>query len=250
MTLPNITKKQQEIIKYLYHFRFLNRIQIQALLKHKDYKTIYLWLKDLTEKEYLNRNYCEKYIERTKPAVYYIGPNGIKLFKTLIDCSKEQLKKLHREKDREDSCITKCQLIGDVFINFRNKSDENVSYKVTTSSGFSSPESAYRFLTETTFDLVIEKAEGNKRKYYLVELFESNMPSYSIRKRIKNYFDFYFSNCWEDNTGEDFPIVILICSTSELLIKARKISKTLLLEHDIDLQIKLTTDNEIVKTVL
>jgi len=229
--LPKITKKQLEIIKYIYHFRFLNRTQIQALLKHKDYRLINEWLKDLTEKDYLIRNYSEKYGERNKPAVYYIGPNGIKLIKTLVNCGTVQLKKLHREKDRKDPYISKCQKLADIFINLKNKSNEKVLYKLTTSSGFSSPDSNYHFLAETTFDLVVEKAGGNKNKYYLAELFESTLPIHSIRKRIKNYFDFYFSNTWEDNTGEDFPIIIVICEV-ELISKVRKFTKTMIIENE------------------
>ena len=52
MTIPYITPKQQEIPKLIYKFRFLNRIQIQTLLNHKDKRRINSWLKDLSEKEY------------------------------------------------------------------------------------------------------------------------------------------------------------------------------------------------------
>ena len=58
--LLKITKKQQEIFILLYRFRFLNKIQIQAFLKHKNKKTINLWLQDLNEKQYLKRIYSKK----------------------------------------------------------------------------------------------------------------------------------------------------------------------------------------------
>ena len=51
MTIPYIAAKQQEIPKLIYKFRFLNRIQIQTLLNHKDKRRINSWLKDLSEKE-------------------------------------------------------------------------------------------------------------------------------------------------------------------------------------------------------
>ena len=40
MKLPKITTKQEEILALLYRYRFLNRIQIQTLMHHKDHKTI------------------------------------------------------------------------------------------------------------------------------------------------------------------------------------------------------------------
>ena len=71
--LAKITKKQQAILKLLYRFRFLNRIQIQALLGHKDPKTVNLWLRDLRAKGYLEWIYSTHFAEKTKPAVYYLG---------------------------------------------------------------------------------------------------------------------------------------------------------------------------------
>ena len=70
--LPKLTKKQQEILRLLYNFRFLNRIQIQALLKHKDPKTINLWLRDLRAKGYVEWIYSTHFAEKTKPAIYYL----------------------------------------------------------------------------------------------------------------------------------------------------------------------------------
>ena len=65
--LPGVTKKQKEIVELVYKHRFINRIQIQTLLGHKDYKTINLWLKDLKEKQYVEWIYSTHFAEKTKP---------------------------------------------------------------------------------------------------------------------------------------------------------------------------------------
>ena len=83
MTLPPITKQQQAILTLIYNYRFLNRIQIQAFLHHKNKKTINTWLPDLVEKDYLKRIYSKGFSENTKPAIYYISTNGIQFVKTL-----------------------------------------------------------------------------------------------------------------------------------------------------------------------
>lgn len=67
MNLPKITMRQKEILDLLYKHRFLNRIQIQALLGHKDYKNVNLWLKDLREKQYVEWIYSTHFAEKTKP---------------------------------------------------------------------------------------------------------------------------------------------------------------------------------------
>jgi len=76
MKLPTITSRQQAILRLLYQYRFLSRIQIQALMNHKDYKTINVWLKDLREKEYVTWIYSTDFIEKTKPAIAIPNQNG------------------------------------------------------------------------------------------------------------------------------------------------------------------------------
>jgi len=71
MKLPNITTKQEEILKLLYRYRFLNRIQIQALLNHKDKRRIIAWLSDLRSKGYVEWIYSTDFTEKSKPAIYY-----------------------------------------------------------------------------------------------------------------------------------------------------------------------------------
>jgi len=50
MKLPKLTTKQQEIIHLLYRYRYLDRIQIQRLMGHKDKRRVLSWLKDLRDK--------------------------------------------------------------------------------------------------------------------------------------------------------------------------------------------------------
>ena len=72
MKLSSITNKQQEILKLLYKYRFLNRIQIQQLMNHKDKKRVIVWLRDLRKKQYIEWIYSTDFVEKTKPAIYYI----------------------------------------------------------------------------------------------------------------------------------------------------------------------------------
>ena len=88
--LAKITKKQQVILKLLYRFRFLNRIQIQALMRHKDPKTINLWLRDLRAKGYVEWIYSTHFAEKTKPAVYYLGLNGVRCLRKLTEAHHNQ----------------------------------------------------------------------------------------------------------------------------------------------------------------
>ena len=193
MSLPKITKKQQEILILLHQFRFLNRVQIQALLKHKNKKTINLWLPDLTNKQYIGRIYSNRIPEKMKPAVYYLVLGGISYLKT-IGYQSVELQKLYRQKDRSENFIGKHILIADIWLDLQNKSDGKIKYMAATASDITDPDYKYHFLAEPGPDLVFVKDSKGTKQYYLLEIIEPTLPMYSIRKKIRNYFDFFFSN--------------------------------------------------------
>lgn len=120
--LPKLTKKQQAILKLLYKYRSLNRIQIQAFLGHKDPKTINLWLKDLRAKGYVEWIYSMHFAEKTKPAIYYLALNGVRYLRTLTKKNEdedgtavmlplyppEELRKRYKEPTRSKTYIDRC----------------------------------------------------------------------------------------------------------------------------------------------
>jgi hypothetical protein len=79
------------------------------MLKHKDKKTINLWLKDLREKEYINWIYNkDHFAEKIKPAIYYLGINGIRHFGNLDFHPDEEIRKRYREHERSQTFINRC----------------------------------------------------------------------------------------------------------------------------------------------
>src|ERR1035437_7237643 len=105
MTQPPITIKQHEILKLLYHFRFVDRIQIQAFLHHKDKGRVSAWLKDLREKQYIEWIYSTDFAEKTKPAIYYLGINSVRYLKALDEFPVEELRKRYKESTRKQIFI-------------------------------------------------------------------------------------------------------------------------------------------------
>ena len=247
MTLLTITQKQQEILTLLQRFRFLNRIQIQALLKHKNKKNINTWLQDLNQKEYIERIWSDKVGDNMKPAIYYLAIGGIRYLKTLGYASVE-LNNLRHEKIKSDNFIAKHLLIAEIWLDLKSKSDDKINYAIATRSDMTDPNYKYNFLKEIGPDLVFAKISKSTKKYYLLEIFNSTLPIYSIRKKIQNYVDFYFSNNWEDSTHTDFPTVILICPDLSKLIAAKRYAKKILSEYDeIKLKIQFETQDEVKK---
>jgi len=233
MTLPKITKKQQEIIKHNYQFRFINRIQIQKLLNHKDKKTINIWLKDLTQKDYLKRIYDEKtYGKNTLPAVYYLSRNGIAFMKIQEGYDKKILQKISQDKNRSEAFISDCQLLADICINLKAQSINGVSFEFKTVNDYIDSNSPYRFLSELTAQLMFVKKKKTSRSYYLLEIFNSTLPKYRIRKRIRDYTSFLSNYEWVEYV-KSAPNILFIFQTKELLISSKRFTKKLLADQEI-----------------
>lgn len=120
-----ITNKQLEILKLLYRFRFLNRLHIQTILNHKDPKRINTWLKDLTEKKLIGRQYSTKLLENTKPAVYYLLPASKEWLLKENDVVEDHFRKLYKEKTRSQRFIDHTLTVADFYLRLQDPKKEN-----------------------------------------------------------------------------------------------------------------------------
>jgi hypothetical protein len=246
MKLLTITKKQQEILTLLYKYRFLNRIQIQALLNHKDRKTINLWLRDLREEHYVEWIYSTHFAEKTKPAVYYIGLNGVRWLKqqTYIGDDGEEyslyplgeVRKRYREADRSQAYIDRCVLLAGCFVSLDEaaRNNDNLFYTVTTQTEYLDENNEFNFLTYSDLEsqlgpqLCVSKRKGKEATIYLIEVFDTNLPRYRIKNRIKQYVRFLTEGDWGASRDDPLPIVLLVCPRLTDLIYAKRRTRGLL----------------------
>lgn len=229
MIIPYITLKQQEIPKLLYRYRFLNRLHIQMFMKHKDKHRINSWLKDLTEKEYIekvefkNLNPFEK---QTKLSVFRIGINGIRYLKTLKGTSRTVINKLYRDTTREESFINHCLSVADICLHLTSKTKENTAYSFSIASDYTDESSSFNFLTELGAhapDIVY--IDEKTKTCYLVTIIDETLPSYRVRKRMRMYLDLYTTSIWEDNTSLPFPIIRVIAPNKATMISLKRYIK-------------------------
>jgi len=201
MTLPYITNKQKEIILFLYRFRFLNRIQIQTLLKNKDHRNINSWLKDLTEKNYINRIYEKSKQKSTLPAKYFLSINGIRYLKSIgIDAF--LLKKYRQEIRRSDNFIDKSLYVAGIYLKLLLlTSMQNDSFKFYSQSDFPKDGVIRELLPDFAYVYEVNK----KLQHFVGEIFADNLKPYQVLGRIKKYLEYF-----EDD--EDPANIIFICS--------------------------------------
>jgi hypothetical protein len=231
MNVPKITKKQQEILRLLYTYRFLNRIQIQTLLHHKSHKTISIWLSDLREKHYAEWIYSTDFEKKSKPAIYYLGISGVRYLRTTGEYPVAEIRKRYR---RSEGFISRSTTLADISIELASKTSGSVRYACQTYAEYALPVSTFHFLANSGSvypDLCFTKHEGTATKTYLLELLDTTLPRYRVKRRLKNYveyMDFNFDE-WNRLSGEaERPIVLFICPTVGDLLYSKRLTRKLL----------------------
>lgn len=259
--LPKLTKKQQEILKLLYRFRFLNRIQIQVFLGHKDPKTINLWLRDLRAKGYVEWIYSTHFAEKTKPAVYYLSLNGVRYLKTLTRTAEdensktavlptyppEELRKRYKEPSRSQTYIDHCILVAECCLALERADTINetegkkVRHYYQTEADYLLERSYYHFILESELiqpSLVFckdklddEGKEEKTLKSYILEIFDPTLPRYRMKKRLGDYVKYLDDegNEWQEHTNtEKLPIILFVCPRTTDLIYAKRRTRKLI----------------------
>lgn len=232
--LPPITSKQQAILKLIYKYRFLNRIQIQTLLRHKDKRRIISWLKDLREKQYIDWHYdSTDFIARSQPAIYYIALNGIRFLRDQNHHPNQELRKQYKEPERTQIFIDRCLLIADCCITLRNSAE----YSYILPADYVGLDNEYSFLDELRPQLYFSKRQNNNVTNYLLESFDVALPRHQLRKRLKDYVDYLDAR---DGTNEPQPVALFVCATVADLLYVKRRVKQLTQDEGVDMQIRVT----------
>jgi len=262
--LAKLTKKQQVILKLLYRYRFLNRIQIQIFLGHKDPKTINLWLRDLRAKGYVEWIYSTHFAEKTKPAIYYLSLNGVRHLRTLTMTSEdedgktvvspaypsEELRKRYKESTRSRAYIDRCILIAECCIALERENTKNgvkddskskLRFYYQAEADYLLDHSYYHFILESELiqpSLVFCKDSLDKNgkeettlESYILEVFDSTLPRYRMKKRLGDYVKYLDEEdiTWEEQTNtEKLPIVLFVCPRTTDLIYAKRRTRKLI----------------------
>ena len=207
------TNKQQEIINLVYQFRFINRVQIQKILNHKDARRINAWLKELVELNYLGRIYSYKLLENTKPAIYYLTGEGIRFIKEKYNFELKDVKKFYQDKKASqkfiDHCITVSEFCVKLMLIQRTSNNDYVFFTKTECY-------TNELLSKLKPDVYItntKKVKKNKRTdRFFLDIFDPHVPRYALRYRIKQYIEFYQ---WELN--DSYPTVLLVLPNEQKL---------------------------------
>jgi hypothetical protein len=219
---------------------------------HKNKRRIAQWLKDLREKHYVEWIYSSDFAEKTKPAIYYIGINGVRFLKSVDEYPPVEVRKRYRESSRSTSFIAKSVLLADCCLNLVAKSKGKLTYSFVTQADYVAADNEYHFLAEELKpDLCYERVEQTKRgttiENYLVVVFDAAAPRYKVRKRLKDYVTYLDEGGWRRQFNGSELIVHIACPTVADLAYAKRRTRTLLedIGRDKRTHIRFTTVEQV-----
>jgi len=238
-----MTEQKEKLLYYLYQYRFLTRNQIQALLHHKQFNRIIIWLNDLTKEKYIRRYYNPKTV--TIPAIYSLGLKGrlylkqnaqrLKINKTLLD-------RVWREPKASLQFRDHCQLVADIYLSLEKLSLTTGAilhfYPKTSLTGLQ-----YLILPNPDAYFSLHEKDGLIKTYFL-DIFNELPARMELRKRIKQYFHYFDEGLWQDHNNKPFPSIIFVCPDNRSFnYLDTQIQKQL--ENEPDISFFLTTREKI-----
>ncbi len=205
-----MNSQQDQILQHLYTFRFLNRNQIQQLLNHKQFNRIIIWLNELTESQFIRRYHNPKTV--TVAALYSLGLKGRKYLKDNPEFKQVKLSVLDRVW-REHTLSTQfrehCLFIADCYLSLSKLVKTTGAtlhfYTKTDLQGLK-----YLILPYPDACFSIEEPSGAKKSYFL-DVFDDLPARMMLRKRIRQYFQYFENAYWQDHNDNPFPSIILVC---------------------------------------
>jgi hypothetical protein len=228
----DVSKKQIEIIHLLSKYRFITTHQFQQLLHHKDSHRIKVWLTDLFDKKYVNRQFDRTSFSRSnKPAVYFLSPKARVL-----------LKQDGKELNRTETFISHCLFLVDVYVFLKSLSTKSEEIKFFTKHELG----RYTHFPSPLPDAFIAVTSAKVTKRYFLDIIDEGIPSWVIKNRIKQYISCAESSDWVEQTGNvPFPTILLILPTEKLQHQSAIFATSLLDSSFEDISLFLTSKQQL-----
>ena len=220
-----ITNQQLSILLLLFRFRFLTRLQIQTILKHKHPSHINKYLKNLSDNNIIYKHYKKSYPENIKPTLYCLDKKSINFLNKDGNLNSVLIKRIYKDKNRSQRFINHSLAIANLFIETTKQILESKRqlFFYTKTDLFE-----YDFLIKPFPDVYLAIEGGKKTDRYFIDIIDYDIPRFVLRNRIKKFIEYFLSNEWQTNTSYLFPEVLLICQNDSLVKYLGKFIETTL----------------------
>lgn len=221
-----LTPKLQEIISLIYRFRFINRIQLQEILEHKDPSRINKWIAVLTKNDYVGRIYEPIQGKNKIPSIYYLKKKGIGYIRKVKHLNNPYINKLYREDIISLTTKNHSLKAVDFYLYLKRFAKEKSAHlEYYTKADLAEKNYFSEIKPDAYFSF--ETAKGKRSCFVEIDL-ETESKS-TARRKMQKYIDYYESHDW---TNKTFPIIATVSLTSTRTDILNQETKNVLKEND------------------
>lgn len=219
-----LTKQQRTILTLIYRFRFVSTKHVQQALNIKHLANVQPRMNLLVAGQYIGRNYDSSQRLAGQPASYYLLPKGMKALRDFDpDVSRQVLHNAYKDKTAQNAFIQRCLAVGDINIELEQRYGDQLEFFTQSeimeqaSDYFPQPlPHAYFIINEP------DHPEDDPRHYFL-EICDDTKPLSVIRKRVQKYIRYAEEGDWEAEAKTKPPAILLLCSSTNLARKLKRI---------------------------
>ena len=212
-----ITNKQLRLLKLAYRFRFITSKQIAKYFKQKSLRTAQIQLNTLNERGYLGKRHDGTYKIQGRAAEYYLTPKSTPILrKQLAEPSESELKQSYTRAISSQRFINYSLEVFDIYLELNRLYGDNQHF-------FTKPQlntEQFGYFPHPLPDAFIT-IDGDNERHYFVEYFDDEVSIGIHGRKIAGYMKYKESGEWND-TGFDFPTVVIICQSPAMLKRAEK----------------------------
>jgi predicted transcriptional regulator len=214
-----LSAKQVRLLQVVFKFRFVS-VDLLAEYLSKDRSSIYENLYVLVKQEYIAKQYDKTYRLRGRSASYCLATKGIRYLRENTNTSEKALRNMYKNKNMDETHIDKCLLVVRVALTLNKQA--NHAFDISTRYELTDQEFFLRPLPDLYLNR--KKAKDGHKFDYTLDIFEPNLPTWILRKRLRDYQE----HCYEAELDEsNYPNVLLVAgndSTERRLHKQFKYS--------------------------
>lgn len=213
MTPEQTTPKQTQILLLLYRFRFLNRSHIQKFLNHKSDTRISSWLKDLHQRNIIERIFPKTRETINSPAIFYLGKKSKPILEVHEKKNSKSLKRIYREKHVSEVFRNHWLCIADLYFLFEKiaKEQQSTLHFLTNTDLYN-----IAYLPKPLPDAYIAVQGKDSTKRYFLELIDGREKWFAVDRRMNQFISYFKANYWQSHVSYPFPKIFLVCPNTKL----------------------------------
>ena len=213
-----LLKRQLALLVLVYRFRFVTIAQIMTYEGQKHHESVRRRLDELVNRGFLFKRADKTYVIDRRPAEYSLTPAAISVLRNIPGTSEREFKRLYARKDVSERFIACSLALFDIRNQFARLYGDRLSFvtkpqlKVDTFDYLPYP------LPEAFITL---EADTDRERHFFVEYFDDSLSIGLHGRKIARYMSYEQEGEW-NVTELSFPVVLIVCQSKRMLMKAKK----------------------------